>query len=234
MSKLPIADYGVTAFDGIPVVNSRAVAENFDKRHENVMRDIQNVIDNLLEISSLKIESSDIHVAKYFIKTSYKERGKKYPEYLLTRDGFTLLVMGFTGKKAMAFKLAYIQRFNEMESFIKTRSLARLEYPELTDAIKSVHEEPKFYHYSNEADMINRIVIGTTAKQFRKEHGIDKDESIREHLTPWQAAAIQKLQRFDTGLVVAVQDFEQRKGILKTYFSSLDLQIGSAERRLLS
>lgn len=232
MSNLPIADYGVTSFDGIPVVNSRSVAENFEKRHDSVMRDIQNVIDSLEEISLHKIEEPNIQ--NFFIKTFYKDRGKKYPEYLLTRDGFTLLVMGFTGKKAMAFKLAYIQRFNEMESFIKDRSLARLEYPELTDAIKSVHKEPKFYHYSNEADMINRIVLGTTAKQFRKERGIDKDESIREHITLWQTAAIQKLQRFDTGLVVAVQDFEQRKEILKTYFSSLDLDICAAEKKLLS
>jgi hypothetical protein len=68
-----------------------------------------------------------------FGESSYRnQQNKKQPEYLMTKDGFTLLVMGYTGKKAMAFKEAYIDRFNEMENFIKTLTTARLEYPQFT------------------------------------------------------------------------------------------------------
>lgn len=206
----PQKDYGVTALDGVPMVSSRKVAEIFGKRHDNVMRDIKNIIDDLLKIE-------EPNWKRNFVESTYKDRGKKYPEYLLTRDGFTLLAMGFTGKDAIKFKLAYINRFNEMEHFIQSRNLARLEYPKLTDAIKAAHDEPKFYHYSSEADMINRIVLGMSAKQFRQAHGMDKGESIRPHLTYQQAEAIQKLQSFDVGLVTIMPDFQERKKALQEY-----------------
>lgn len=93
----------------------------------------------------------------------------------------------------------------------------------MTDVIKSMHEDPKFFHYSNEADMINRIVLGMPAKKFRQLHGMEKGESIREYLAPWQAEAIQKLQSFDIGLVKVMPDFSQRKTTLQTYFNVLDL-----------
>ena len=61
---------------------------------------------------------------------------------MMTRDGFTILVMGYTGKKAMKFKELYIRRFNEMEQFIKTLVTARQEFPLLTENIKLLHENP--------------------------------------------------------------------------------------------
>lgn len=217
MSNLTPADkkdFGVTAFDGIPVVSTRRVSEVFGKRHDNILRDIQTTIDSLL-----KIEEPNWN--KNFIPSVYKDRGKKYPEYLLTKDGFTLLAMGFTGMAAMRFKIDYINRFNEMEQLIANLNIARLEYPALTDAIKMIHEEPKFYHFSNEADMINRLVLGMPAKQFRLLYGVKKGESIRKYLQPWQIEAIQLLQRFDVGLVVAVPDFKRRKEILRNYYGKL-------------
>lgn len=210
--------YGVTVLDGVPVVSSRIIAENFKKRHDNVLRDIKNIIDSLLKIEEPNWE-------KNFIPSQYKDRGKKYSEYLLTRDGFTLLAMGFTGKKAILFKIAYINRFNEMEQFILNRSIARLEYPALTDAIKMMHEEPKFYHYSNEADLINRIVLGMSAREFRQIHGLAKGETIRNCLTHQQLEAIQALQRADVGFVVAISDFKQRKEVLKAYYERINKKL---------
>ena len=95
--------------EGVMVVGSREVARNFDKRHDNLLRDIENLIS---DSSKLRNE--------FFIESEYtNDRGQKYPEYLLTRDGFTLLAMGFTGKKALEWKLKYIKAFNEMESALK-------------------------------------------------------------------------------------------------------------------
>ena len=73
--------------------------------------------------------------------------------------GFVFLVMGYRGKKAATFKEAYIRRFNEMEEFIKYLLEARSEFPLLTANIQLIKENPKPYHFSNECDMLNHIVL---------------------------------------------------------------------------
>ena len=193
---------------GVPITTSRKIAQAFEKEHKNVLRDIESIlIDD--EFSRLNFELSN-----------YKSRGKRYPEYILTKNGFTLLVMGYTGEKAMRFKKAYICQFDAMESFIKSVQSAKMDYPALTRAIEQAHEEPKFYHFSNEINMINRIVLGTDAKHFKEENGIDKEEnSIRPYLTAEQIKAIEELQRIDIGLLVANIEFEQRKQIMKSHYA---------------
>lgn len=209
---------GVTAIDGVAMVSSRDVATMFEKRHDHVLRDIGNI----LSTAPKSGVSEEAFIRHNFKPTYYKDAsGKKNTEYLMTRNGFTLLAVGFTGSRALKFKIAYINRFNEMEQFIYSRNLARLEYPELTDMIKQMHEKPMFFHFSNEADMINKIVLGMTAKQYRKEHGIDKAVALRDHITPGQADLIQKLQKVDVGLVVAIPDFTERKKALQAYFDKL-------------
>lgn len=97
------------------VVSSRVIAERFNKRHDNLLRSIAT-----LKAGLLKNEEPP---AKYFIRSDYvdSQNGEHYPEYLCTRDGFSLLVMGFTGKAALEWKLKYINAFNQMESFITER-----------------------------------------------------------------------------------------------------------------
>lgn len=206
--------YGVTEKSGIPIASTRRVAEIFSKRHDHVLRDVQNII-----ISLPKSEERNSNTNQYFTSSTYKDRGKKYPEYLMTRDGFTLLAMGFTGKKAMTFKIAYINRFNEMEAFIRNLYEAKVDFPELTQAIMESHEEPKHYHFSNELDMINRIVLGMSTKQFKEVNNLGKVSSIRAHLMPGQIENIKVLQRIDIGLIVAVPDFQERKRILTEQLS---------------
>jgi len=210
ISSASEVDLGVNSHDGVVVVSSRRVAEIFGKEHKNVLAAIENC-ECSPEFSRLNFKPSTY-------KTS---RGKRQPEILLTKDGFAFIVMGFTGKKAARFKEAYINRFNEMEKALKDLNIARLEYPELTEAIKSMHKKPMFYHYSNEADLINQLVLGMKAKEFRGKHGLDKGESIRPKLTSFQAEAMRKLQQFDIGLVVAVPNYKERKKILGTYFMQM-------------
>lgn len=153
-----------------------------------------------------------------FTLGSYKDKqNKKRPCYYLTRDGFTMLVMGYTGKKAMKFKEMYIKRFNEMEAFIKTLIAARHEFPMLTENIKLIHANPKSHHFSNECNLINRVALGKTAKQFRLENGIEKGKSIRPYLTKQQIELIEVLQKVDVGLLVACSDFQERKQRLEWY-----------------
>ena len=107
--------------DGQIVVSSRDVAERFGKEHKNVIRAIETLIEE-----SLFSESSILSSQKMFIENAYKvdDNNKLYKEYLMTRDGFTLLAMGFTGKEAFKFKLAYIEAFNKMEEALKSQQPA--------------------------------------------------------------------------------------------------------------
>ena len=94
--------------NGEPVASSRDVAKRFGKEHRNVMRDIE----NLMSEGVLKIEQTPL-----FFKSEYThpQNHQKYPMYLMNRDGFSLLAMGFTGKEAVQWKLKYIAAFNAME-----------------------------------------------------------------------------------------------------------------------
>ena len=80
--------------NGQVVVSSREVAENFGKEHRNVMRDVENIMSQ----GVLKNEQTPM-----FFKTEYthEQNGQTYSMYLMNRDGFTLLAMGFTGKEAL-------------------------------------------------------------------------------------------------------------------------------------
>jgi Rha family phage regulatory protein len=209
---IPKDEYGVFAdAKDIARVDSLFVAEFFEKEHFHVLRDIAKITDT-------KSGLSEEFTASNFEPSTYKDKtGRKLPCYCMTRDGFTMLVMGYTGAKAMRFKELYIRRFNEMESFIKTLVSARQEFPLLTSNIKLLHENPKPYHFSNECDMLNRIVVGMTAKQFRTANGIEKGKSIRPYLSDEQITMLDTLQKVDVGLLVAVPDYEQRKRHLEWY-----------------
>ena len=90
------------------LVSSREIATNFEKQHKHVIEKIENT----------RAENSAIQ--EMFIESTYiASNGKTNKEFLITRDGFSLLVMGFTGSKAMNWKLRYIEAFNKMEQQLK-------------------------------------------------------------------------------------------------------------------
>lgn len=100
----------VLSQDGTLVVSSREVSRNFEKRHDHILRDISQLIEDM---------GSPQSWGHLFMASAYNDSyGREQREYLLTRDGFTLLAMGFTGKKALAWKLKYIDAFNKMENLI--------------------------------------------------------------------------------------------------------------------
>lgn len=212
---IPKDDYGIFVDSKDTArVDSMFVAKFFEKKHSHVLRDIEN------------LDCSDDFRQSNFGLTLYTdEQGKRRPRYAMTRDGFTFLAMGYRGEKAAKFKELYIKRFNEMEKFIKTLVSARKEFPLLTENIKLLYDDPKPYHFSNECDMINRIVIGMSAKQFRLEHGIEKGESIRPYLTEEQINMLELLQKVDVGLLVAFPNYEDRKRHLEWYKSKISTQL---------
>lgn len=128
--------------DGKLVVSSRDVATNFKKEHKNVLQTIENLI------------AENSAVRYMFIPSEYTtDRGRKYPEYLLTRDGFSLLVMGFTGKEALDWKLKYIEAFNKMEAALVSQNVKRLPatYKEaLQELLVQVEENERLLAENNE------------------------------------------------------------------------------------
>ncbi len=95
----------VTLMNGQPRTNSLILAKIFGKRHDNILRSIES-LDVPKEFIALNFEGNS-----YFDSI-----GRQLPMISMTRDGFTLLAFGFTGAKAMQFKMAYIQRFNQLEA----------------------------------------------------------------------------------------------------------------------
>lgn len=96
---------------GVLVTTSRNVAAVFGKEHYNVVRDIRNILESNPD--------PDFNALNFEAVEYTDNKGEKRPEYLLTRDGTMLLIMGYTGEKALALKTAYIKRFNEMEAMLK-------------------------------------------------------------------------------------------------------------------
>ena len=147
------------------VCYSLQVAEKFGKRHNNVLQNIDNLIAENSAVKSM------------FKQSTYKaDNGQKYRMFYMNRDGFSLLIMGFTGKDALNWKLQYIKAFNQMESFIKekstqtwveTRKAGKLTRKAETDTIKklvdyaktqgSEHSEKLYMTYSKLANKMAGI-----------------------------------------------------------------------------
>ncbi|EJO4371542.1 Rha family transcriptional regulator, partial [Campylobacter jejuni] len=113
------------------------VAKVFGKEHKNILRDIENILNDLREIGTsnclLNFELSfKVHKIQGF-----KGRERKYPYYNLTRDGFSLLAMGFTGKEALQWKILFIDAFNEMQKLLQKEIKSPNKY--LTDLMELIY-----------------------------------------------------------------------------------------------
>jgi len=116
-TTLPQVEPTVQVENGVVITTSIDVAHVFEKQHKNVLQSIENLLPELPEECRLNFQPTS--------ETVLQPNGgtRNVPAYYLTRDGFTLLAMGFTGKKALHFKLAYIDAFNRMEAKIKAQPM---------------------------------------------------------------------------------------------------------------
>ena len=161
--------------NGEPVVSSRQIAESFGKEHKHVLDAVKNLV---AENSAAK---------SMFHLSSFENRGKKYPMYLMNRDGFSLLAMGFTGKEAVQWKLKYIAAFNAMEKQLAQRPpLSRSEL--MAQALIAAHDELEHKNAQIEemtpkavfADAVraskSSILIGELAKILRQ-NGVEMGQN---------------------------------------------------------
>lgn len=170
------------------VCDSLQVAEKFGKRHDNVLQVIDNLRETLLEIE----ERSEM----FIIGRRKADDGQYHRMYLMNRDGFSLLVMGFTGKSALVWKLRYIKAFNQMEKFIQEKNTAAYQRADQaekatrraeTDVIKEFVEYARAQgsthadHYYTNYTRLAYKAVGITDKATAA--GIQLDDlSLVEHL----------------------------------------------------
>lgn len=194
------------------VVSSRDIAETFGKEHKEVMRTIEGQKDAEGKTKHLGLieqieQGGELPFEKYFIPSEYKSNGRTYKEYLMTRDGFTLLVMGFSGEKAMKFKLAYISQFNQMEELLKGKMIEREKgiavRQSLTKAIQQSGENERMHNhaYSTYTDLVYRAVFGKNAKQLREEYGISKQDNLRDLFSQEDLAKVKSVEMVVSGLM---------------------------------
>lgn len=173
----------------VNVVSSLDIAETFEKRHSDVLRSIES------------LECSKSFAERNFALSDYKDTtGKSNKMYYITRDGFTLLVMGYTGEKAMKFKEAYINQFNQMEKMLQGKLIERekgiVVRQAFTKILKESGENDRLHGhaYSLYTDAIYKSIFGKSAKQLREECGIEKKDSLRDCFLPEDLAKIQNAE----------------------------------------
>lgn len=133
------------------------------------------------------------------------------------------------------FHLQVIRAYDELvnqkvtaASKLPVRHDARVEYKPMQEALRQLREEAgketKHFHYSNEADMLNRIVLGMTSKQYKEHHSLLEDKSLRDTLTSLELAAFADLERANKTFIDLGYSFEERKEQLKTLFNRKHLK----------
>lgn len=140
------------------VTSSLQVAETFRKQHKHVLEAIDELKQGLAE-NSADLFYEDIYV--------HPQNKQSYRQVIMNRDGFTLLAMGFTGQKALQFKLKYIEAFNQMENHIKQQLDTSTLSPELqfmNSVVQSLaKQEIDTKRVENKVDNITDIIsLNTT------------------------------------------------------------------------
>lgn len=128
------------------------------------------------------------------------------------------------GKLARLYFLDCETKSIELQRQLDDRQSLKVEFRPMTDAVQEMRQlagkETMPHHYSNESDMINRIVLGMTSAKFKAHHDIDKKESVRDYMTEMQMKSVIELQRMNTGLISMGMDFQTRKDNLKVIFNN--------------
>lgn len=148
-------------------------------------------------------------------------RCRNQDAYVMTRDGFTLLVMGYNGKLAMRFKEAYIKQFNAMESVLRKKLIARergrASREFLTDSIQQSDEDERMHGhaYSTYTNCIYKVLFGKSAAQLRMDYGIGRTDSLRDCFSPEDLAAVDSMEHLVSGLVTCGWEYGRIKDFIE-------------------
>ena len=211
------------------VTTSLKVAESFGRKHKNIMQSIQNLV---AENSAAK---------KFFTLGTYENRGKQYPIYYMNRDGFSLLVMGFTGKKAVDFKIKYIEAFNKMELLLmKQAQLPQTPEEKIDLLLESSHRTSERIHTLEDTvdDIKNRMGLpGNMAHQFTiarnkkvinvlngKESNAYQDKSLRRQVYTALFASFKHAFDLDRYNDTPMARFDEALDFIRNWYPPFELE----------
>lgn len=191
-------------------VTSLDVAETFGKDHRHVLRDIR------------ELGCSEEFNRSNFGPISYVDSmNREQKAVVMTRDGFTLLVMGYTGELAMKFKEAYIKQFNAMEAALRGKLIEREKgiavRQALTKALQQSTEDNRMHGhaYSTYTNCIYKVLFGMSANQLREKYGIGKKDSLRDCFTQEELRMVQSMERLVSGLVDCGWEYDKVKSFIE-------------------
>ena len=193
-------------------MTSLEIAELTGKDHKNVVADIRKM---LQELENLTADFSAVR----------KVRGKEYQIFNLPKRETLILVSGYS----VELRAKIIDRWQQLEENLNLekqrkadRQQARLEAPQMARALQEARarqgKESPSHVYSNDFDMINRIVLGLPAKKFKEVQGLEAEASLRDSLTPLQMRTILAMQNLNQSFLELDMSFEERKEKLQVIF----------------
>ena len=193
--------------------DSKTIANEFGKRHDNVIRLIQECISDIKKVDTNHNLTFEEMVVKCNIGSGAR---RDTITYTLNRDAFMFLMMKMQGKKADEYKIRFIQAFNAMEQWIKDRAVGRGVRLSMTDSIKDyIPDSPnKKFKYKHFTDLVYKKVLGKTKKQIETELG-RTIENLREICTDEQLNQFTNYENEISVLLKYNNDYETIKDMLK-------------------
>ena len=200
----------------ITACTSLDVAETFCKEHYRVLQDIR------------ELKCSDDFRLHHFVESTYLNKQKhKQPMYIMDKDGFVLLAMGYTGEKAMKFKEAYIKQFNAMEKALKGKLVEREKGIAVRQALTKslqISKEAERMHghaYSTYTNFIYKTVFGKNSNQLREQFGICKKDNLRDYFSEIELRQIESIEKIVSGLVDCGMGYEK----IKEFISNMNVKL---------
>lgn len=195
--------------------------KQYTREHKSILRAIR------------ELKCSDKFRGEHFAPSEYVDvRGKKQPCIEMDRDGFTLLVMGFSDPKSMYFKEKYIEEFNAMENELKRIYTERQQWQIerdkgvvirhiLTDTIKmKIADSPhKRFAYPNYTNLIYRTLFKKSAKELEQDFGVKPKEYLRDYFTGSDLEKVQSMEMLISSLINCgwgygeIKEFVQNKAV---------------------
>jgi Rha family phage regulatory protein len=193
MNAVQITTQDITK--AVPITTSVIVAEYFEKRHDHVMRDVKTHLEGVKDLP----KSGGIF---YVLETTYQDQyGREQTMYEMNEAFWMLLVMGYTGKKALTIKHEFIKQFQLMKSELlarqNTRHIGVAVRHSITAAIKDhVAETGNFkkFAYSNYTKLVYKFVIGADVKKTKEARGLKETDNLRDFLTMEELEKVQAIE----------------------------------------
>lgn len=207
----------VVILNGGAFAESQIVCDRFGKDHKSILRKIDELIKDL---ESQDLTAQNCAVKDYFIEsTFYNARNREYRNYLMTRDGFSMVAMSLTGSESMKFKVQFIAAFNKMEEALRKQYIVRQVGIETRKTLAIQVDE------SGENKRMHGHGYSTYTKCAYKLIGIKyvkplKGERFRDSLSPEDLGRLENVESMMRTLVKAGKEYGEVKDIMEDIFKT--------------